>query len=289
MVSPIIIAGPTASGKSHKALQLALEVDGEIICADSRQIYSHMAIGTAGPTADEVKAVPHHGFARVDPDCDYNAGQFIKDTDKYISEVIARGKTPILVGGTGLYLRSLRYGLSDVPPQDLAIRQQLVEQKNVRGLSYLYAKLVDVDPKAAQKIASNDELRIIRALEIVQLTGNKPSELRKSHGQKPRLSAQWILLFPSKDWLQKRIEIRVRLMFDQGLIKEAVNLRDHIKRKVFLLKTMGYEEALLCHDGIITKNEAISRTIIRHRQYAKRQMTWFKKEDWWQIESNYLD
>ena len=163
MVSPIIIAGPTACGKSRKALQLALEINGEIICADSRQIYSHMTIGTAGPTAEELKCVPHHGFAHVDPDCDYNAGQFISDTDIYVAEVMSRGKTPILVGGTGLYLRSLRYGLSDVPPRDPAVRQGLLVQKAELGLNFLHAKLSELDPDAAKNIAANDEVRIILA------------------------------------------------------------------------------------------------------------------------------
>jgi len=138
MVSPIIIAGPTASGKSSLALQMAKEMQGEIVCADSRQVYAHMNIGTAGPTEEEIKQIPHHGFGAIDPDENYDAGRFVVDADGYIAEILSRGKVPILVGGTGLYLRSFRFGMSDVPSRDEEIRRQIELEKNAFGLDAMH-------------------------------------------------------------------------------------------------------------------------------------------------------
>ncbi len=282
MVSPIIIAGPTASGKSALAMQIAEQVGGEIICADSRQAYAHMKVGTAGPSYEEMARIPHHGFFQIDPDQLYDAGQFVNDADRYVAEIIGRKRIPILVGGTGLYLRAFRYGLSDVPKRDEKIRAQIVEESRKVGWQNLHEQLKKIDDKAAAQIASNDEVRILRALEIWYLTKQKPSGLRQSHSSEtPRLEAEWLLMYPEKEWLWERLLARVKQMFDDGLVEEALVLRERIKVKTELLKTMGYEEALLFADGLLRKDEAIMKAAIRHRQYAKRQLTWFKKESWW--------
>jgi tRNA dimethylallyltransferase len=282
MVSPIIIAGPTASGKSVLAMQIAKQVGGELICADSRQVYAQMSVGTAGPTLEDLSAVPHHGFAKIDPDQTYDAGQFVKDTGAYVTEVLTRKRVPILVGGTGLYLRAFRYGLSDVPARDDHIRGQIIATSEQLGWQKLHEQLAEIDSDAAKKIAATDQVRILRALEIWHLTRQQPSVLRKSHFvQTPRLEAQWLLIYPEKEWLWDRLLARVKHMFDNGLIEEALALRERLKVRVGLLKTMGYEEALLWADGLLSKEDAIMQTSIRHRQYARRQLTWFKKETWW--------
>jgi tRNA dimethylallyltransferase len=204
----------------------------------------------------------------------YDAGRFIIDADRYVNEIAGRGKTPILVGGTGLYLRAWRYGLSDVPARNEEVRAQLEEEKQRVGPLGLYERLKSVDWDAAQKIAPTDDMRVTRALEIFMLTGERPSELRQSHMRRdPRFVATWILLNPEREWLNQRIAERVTKMFDAGLVEEAVRLKTS--------NMMGHEEALLFAQGVMTKSEAIERTQIRHRQYAKRQMTWFKKEPWW--------
>ncbi len=280
---PIVIAGPTASGKSALAMRLAKEMDGEIICADSRQVYQYMRIGTAGPSLDEMAQIPHHGFHTIDPKCEFDAGQFLLQTDAFVADVLARNRVPILVGGTGMYLRSYRYGLSDVPKRDDAIRQQLFEDIKQYGLESLHQKLAKKDPVAALKIAPQDEVRIVRALEIIELTGQAPSDLRIGHRDvEPRVNASWVLLWPDREWLTKRLAQRVDLMLAEGLVDEAVALRDYLGPDHHLLSTMGYEEALWFADGKISLEMAREKIIIRQRQYAKRQQTWFKKEAWWQ-------
>ena len=232
MVSPIIIAGPTASGKSALAMQIAKEVGGELICADSRQVYAHMSVGTAGPTLEEMSEIPHHGFAQIDPDQSYDAGQFVKDTDAYVAEILKRKRVPNLVGGTGLYLRAFRYGLSDVPARDNDVRAQIVATSEQIGWQKLHEQLTEIDSEAAQKIAANDEVRILRALEIWHLTKQKPSVLKKSHFlQTPRVEARWLLIYPEKAWLWDRLLARVKYMFDNGLVEEALALREYVKVK----------------------------------------------------------
>lgn len=275
MVSPIVIAGPTASGKSAYALKLAKELDGEIICADSRQIYAGMRIGSAAPSDDELQQVPHHGYGVVDPNSGYDAGQFVADTDQYVNEILSRAKTPILVGGTGLYLRAWRFGLIDVPAKSESLRAKLIEQSS----EALYDQLERTDPNSAELISSQDRVRIIRALEIFLTTGRRASELRTGHEGEPRMEADYRLILPDKEWLWPRIESRVRDMFNSGLVEEASALRANSQNH--LLKTMGYEEALMFVDGLMSLTQAIERAFIHHRQYAKRQMTWFKKENWW--------
>lgn len=279
----LVIAGPTASGKSALALAIAQQHSGEIICADSRQVYSGMRIGTAGPSEEEMHAIPHHGFHTLDPLAALDAGKFLTQTDRFVADVRSRGNLPILVGGTGLYLRSYRYGLMDVPPKNEVLRSQLIEEARSIGLQTLHERLRALDPLSADAISANDEVRIVRALEIAALTGERPSDLRKSHtqDQPPRVDAQWILLWPQREWLMERIAQRAAGMFDEGLVEEALQLRDHIGSDHPLMHTMGYAEALLLADGTYTYAQALETVTIRQRQYAKRQMTWFQKEPWW--------
>lgn len=280
----LVIAGPTASGKSALAMEIALANRGEIICADSRQVYAGMRIGTAGPTDDEMLQVPHHGFHTQDPLETLDAGLFLQQTDRYVADVQKRGNLPILVGGTGLYLRSYRYGLTDVPPKDPVFRASLQQEAQEQGLHVLHQRLQTLDNASALAISPQDEVRIIRALEIIQLTGKRPSELRQSHNyeQVPRIDAQWVLLWPDRELLMQKIALRAQHMFEEGLVEETLLLRDHLGEEHPLMQTMGYQEALLLAQGTYTYAQALEAVVIRQRQYAKRQLTWFKKEPWWQ-------
>lgn len=259
-LTPIVIGGPTGSGKSAFALEMAEKIGGEIICADSRQIYQRMSIATACPSPQDYARVRHHGFERLDPKETYSAGDFIRDTDHYVQEILSRHKTPILVGGTGLYLRAWRFGLDDVLPSDPQIRQKLDQD----SLEALYARLQIIDPQSL--INLNDSVRIKRALEIYELTGQTATSLRQTDWTRaPRVEAQWLLLKPNRAELDIRLKTRVDSMFEHGLLQEALALRDYLGAEHERLKTPGYFETL-------------ELTFRRHRQYAKRQVTWFQKK-----------
>lgn len=283
----IVIAGPTASGKSALAMALAERLGGELICADSRQVYKGMRIGTAGPTDDELARVPHHLFNVIDPRTRFDAGAFVRAAADAIADIEARGRVPIVVGGTGLYLRSLRFGLSDVPPQSEPLRQQLALELEAIGVAALHARLAMLDPESAERIGPNDALRIVRALEILTLTGQKPSTLRKSHGQDLKqpvlLDAHWLLLWPSRAWLSERLRERVSSMLAGGLLEETRALKEAYPDLMApsVLNTMGYEEAEAVLAGTLSLNEASELIFLRHNAYVKRQLTWFKKEPWW--------
>jgi tRNA dimethylallyltransferase len=274
----IVLAGPTASGKSSLALALAARLEGDVICGDSRQVYARMQIGAAGPTDDERAAAPHRGYGEVEPAARFDAARFIEATDAHIRAAHEAGRAAIVVGGAGMYLRALRFGLEDVPPRDDDVRARL----EAEPIEALYARLQSEDPESAAAIQSKDPVRLVRALEILELTGEKPSELRRSHfNRPPRLEASWLLLWPEREWLYARINARAAAMFDEGLIEEALALRAHLGPRHALLETMGYREALALRDGSLSRDEAIAETRKRHRNYAKRQLTWFKKETWW--------
>jgi tRNA dimethylallyltransferase len=282
---PLVIAGPTASGKSSLAIKLAQKHQGEIICADSRQFYSYMAIGTASPTKADMAIVPHHGYGIIDPKVEkIDAGFFVSFAHQKISEIQSRNKRPILVGGTGLYLRSLYYGLGDIPPSDEKIAKDLSDRCEKQGLDALYQELSKIDPDSALNIMAQDRYRILRALEIFYTTNQKPSDLRASFkSKKPAISAHWIYKKPPKESLLVNIEKRVKEMFAEGLLDEAKNLAEYLPEGHWARKVMGYEEALLFLNKEITIAEALEKTIIRHRQYAKRQYTWFNKESFYRL------
>ena len=278
----LVIAGPTCSGKSTLALALAERFGGDIICGDSRQLFADMRIGTAAPSEDERSRVVHRGFLRLAPGTPYNAGNFITDTDAFIADAHAAGRMAIVVGGSGLYLRALYAGLSDVPPADQKIRDELEARIDAEGLDALYDELVSIDPEQQGRIARADRVRITRALEVFQLTGTPPSVLRKSHAEPTaRIAADWFLLDADMAWLEARIFIRARHMFDSGLVEEAQTLMDRLAGPHPLLETMGYREALDLVAGRIDREAAIEKCARRQRRYAKRQRTWFKKETWW--------
>ena len=279
---PLVIAGATGSGKSALALELALRHRGEIICADSRQFYLGMSIGTASPGDHERALVAHHGFNSIDPlNIKFDAGLFIDFAKQQIAQVQARGHRPILVGGTGLYLRALRYGFGQVPRSDELIVAELEVECANYGLEHLYQQLLKLDPISVLFIKATDKYRIIRALEIYRQIGQIPSERRKSFLGPPQLKAHYLLKKLAKAELQLKLYERVAHMFKQGLVEEALALRARLPEQHWALKVMGYQEALLVADGHLDNNQAIERTFIRHRQYAKRQATWFNKENFY--------
>lgn len=282
MVSPIVIGGPTGSGKSNFAIELAEQIGGEIVCADSRQVYKFMRIGTASPTEEHLSRVAHHNYNFVEPDDAYDAGRFVEDTNRAIANITSRNKIPILVGGTGLYLRCWRYGLSDVPQKDNAVRKQLEHRLEQIGIEALYKELQELDEASAARINANDAFRILRALEIVILTGKKASDLRRSHFDRPLQDARWLLIKCARDELNCRLLKRTQEMFEMGLVKESLGLQERLPGHHPLLETIGYKESLDLASGSISLESAIERTFIRTRQYAKRQVSWFAKEPWWE-------
>jgi len=283
MTHSIVIAGPTASGKSTLAIELACALNGEILCGDSRQLYCGMQVGAAGPTDDDRLAIPHHGYGVEDPLVSYDAGRFVDACDRRVEDVNARGKTAFIVGGAGMYLRAWRFGLTDVPGRDPAVRQDLEAALSALGVEALYARLLATDPASAARIEPKDAVRIVRALEVLAVTGRLASAQRLSHtlDSAPRVHAIWVLLEADMGWLMPRIEARARAMFAGGLVEEALALRERTGRGHPLLRTMGYEEALAYADGTLSLEEAIRRAAHRQRAYARRQRTWFRKEPWW--------
>jgi tRNA dimethylallyltransferase len=282
---PLVIAGPTASHKSALAMILARKHRGEIICADSRQFYGGMAIGTACPSKKEMDSVPHHGYGILDPLTQrIDAGFFIQFALQKICEIKARSNRPILVGGTGLYLRALYYGLVDVPPANDKIKKNLARLAEERGTKELYQQLMMVDKETALAINVKDNYRIMRALEIFLTTNQRPSELRKSFKNKnPQILAHWIYKKPDKKALQKNIEKRVKKMFSNGIVEETQQLKMNLPQGHWALDVMGYRETSQFLDNKISLEEAMKNTFIRHRQYAKRQYTWFDKESFYRF------
>lgn len=282
---PVVIAGPTASGKSALAMKWALAHNGEIICADSRQFYAGMSIGTAAPSDEDLQKVAHHGYGIIDPKQQkIDAGFFVSFAEQKIAEIQSRNRRPFLVGGTGFYVRALYYGITDVPPSDKSVTDLLSARADKEGIEALFLELKTIDPNTAQCIFSQDRYRIIRALEIYQLSGKRPSDLRVSFLQgSPRIAAHWIYKKPAKEDLVRTIKQRIMHMFKSGLIDEALALKQRLPPDHWALRVMGYEEALCYADHKITLEQAIEKAFIRHRQYAKRQYTWFNKEPFYRF------
>lgn len=278
----IVVGGPTASGKSALALALAErdDVQGEIICADSRQLYAGMRVASAAPDDDERARVPHHLYETVAPEGPaMTAGAWAEAADAVIVDVQRRNRTPILVGGTGLYLRAWRIGLHE--PSDPAVRAR-IDAEAALDLAASYARLRDVDPAAADNIEPTDRMRIVRALEIFEVAG-RPRGAINPLAQPPRPiagGAAWLLVDATMDVLERRIEARARRMFEGGaIVREARALEARVGPGHRLLATLGVAEALAAPAA--PPFDAVTQTTRRTRQYARRQRTWFKKEPWW--------
>lgn len=270
----IAIVGATASGKTAYSIELAKKINGEIISADSRLVYKGFDIACAKPSIEERDGIPHHIMDIVEPEFDYSAGLYEIDAKKCIEDIISRGKTPIIVGGTGLYYRVLleHYSLPKVEP-DYAYREELKKEETAE----LYSRLTKLDSVCAEKIDSNDKKKIIRALEVIHITGKPMSEVQ---GQKEaEYKVEWIGRNFPREILYDRINSRVDIMFENGIIDETKELLRRHGRIPNILYTIGYQEVIAYLDGTLTLEEAKDKLKQNTRNYAKRQLTWFRKNE----------
>ncbi|HEX4620691.1 MAG TPA: tRNA (adenosine(37)-N6)-dimethylallyltransferase MiaA [Myxococcaceae bacterium] len=274
-----VIAGPTASGKSALALGLAERTGGEIVSADSQQVYRHFDIGTAKPTAEERARVPHHLISIVEPGDAFSAGRYQELADAAIADITRRGGRPIVVGGTGLYLRFLLHGVIPAPQADPAVRARFQEELRARGVAGLYADLLRVDPVTAAATHATDAMRITRVLEIHAQTGQPASMQRRAHGfAERRHEYRLFVLDPPREALNAAIDARTRRMFASGLVEEVKRLVALGHENAAPMRSVGYAQALQVLRGALTVEEAIAAAAQATRRYAKRQRTWFRKE-----------
>lgn len=273
----VAVVGPTCTGKSDLALRLAPEIGGEIVNADSMQVYRHFDIGTAKPDAAARASVAHHVIDVVEPDETFNAADFKRAADDAIGRIWARGGVPVVVGGTGLYLRVLFHGLFEAPG-DAALREGLWRRYRDDPAG-LYRELKETDPEYARSISPNDGLRIVRALEVYGVSGVTMSEWGRRHGfREERYSALRIGLLRDRSELYKKIDKRVDDMLERGWIGEVEGLLAHHGGSAKPFQGIGYREIVLYLAGEIGYDEMLRRIKTATRRYAKRQLTWFAKE-----------
>lgn len=276
----IVIGGPTASGKTGLGIKLAQKINGEIISADSMQIYKEMDIGTAKVTLEEAEGIKHHLIDFVKPDERYSVANFKIDAENKIEEILKLGKVPIIVGGTGLYIDTLVYGI-EYPEIDLdeKYRNELMEKANSEeGLAELYEQAKLIDKEAAEKISQNDKKRIIRILEIYHATGKNKTEMERiSRLNGTKYNYKVFAIDMDREKLYERINLRVDLMIEQGLIDEVKNIIKKYQKFPTAMQGLGYKEVVQFLNGELTKEEMIEKIKQETRRYAKRQLTWFRK------------
>ena len=276
----ISIVGPTASGKTSLSIELAKKINGEIISCDSMQIYKDMNIGSAKPTAEEMQGIEHYMIDIISPEEKYSVAQYKKDAEQSIEKVLAKGKIPIIVGGTGLYLNSLIYGIEYIDTKiDEEYRKTLENvAKTEEGLKKLYDKALEIDPEAMEIISSNDKKRIIRVLEIYHSTGKTKTQIvaeSRKHGVKYDYIVFAINI--DREKLYERINKRVDIMLENGLIGEVNNLTKKYNKFPTAMQGLGYKEVVEYLENKISKDEMIEKIKQETRRYAKRQLTWFRK------------
>lgn len=280
-----VILGQTATGKTSIGIALANAMNGEIISVDSRKVYQGLPIGTATPKGERnnntlmVKGIPHHLMSFLPPDQAYNAGDFAADADRIIKEIQSRGKTPILVGGTGFYFKALSQGLPALPKADDKLREQFDQRILKEGVASLRQELEQVDPTAAQAITDNDRHKIIRALEIFQLTGIPFSQWKDQPRKKSEFQFAVMGLQYPKDLLERRIEQRSQRMLEEGMIEETeAVIKKGFSPTCHALASFGYREAVEVIQGKKTRKEFLMDLIKGTKAYAKRQRTWFRTQ-----------
>ncbi|KAB2922342.1 MAG: tRNA (adenosine(37)-N6)-dimethylallyltransferase MiaA [Bacteroidetes bacterium] len=285
----LVIAGPTASGKSALAMALAEAVPVEIVSADSRQVYRRLDIGTAKPTAAERARVPHHAVDIREPDQTFNAGDFVTVARSAIAGITERGRLPILCGGTGLYLRAAVDGFFDQPSFGGEVRKELERRLAAEGKEALYDELRSVDPAAARTMDPSKQRRVIRALEVFRETGVPISRFHAGHRKDDNYTAVWIGLRWERARLYERIERRVDRMMEEGFLDECRGLAaSGLDDRLQALQTVGYTEAFRCLRGEMDEREMVRLMKQNTRRFAKRQMTWFRKEErirWFDVSS----
>jgi len=274
----LIICGPTGSGKGGLARELARCLGGEIVSADSRKIYKRLDIGTAKPAREQREEVPHHLLDVCEPQEMFTAARFVELADRAIADIHRRGRRPLVVGGTGLYLRALLHGIADVPPRDQNLRDRMLDEESAQP-GTLRRKLEQADPRAAGQIPPGDLVRTVRALEVYELTGLPISAHQDSHGFEPvRYPARQIAPDWDRDELYRRIDARVERMMAAGWL---VEVRGLIKDGLDLtpaFKTVGYPQLKEHLEGRLTLEQAVSEIQKEHRHYARRQLTWFRAQ-----------
>ncbi len=279
----IFVMGPTATGKTELALRLHEKLDAEIVSVDSAMVYKDMDIGTAKPDKSILQSIPHHLIDICDPVEAYSAARFQQDASVLIDKIIERGKTAILVGGTGLYFRALEQGLADLPDANYRIRARLDEQGKQEGWPAMHARLAAIDPVSAQRINENDPQRIQRALEVYEITGLSMSELM-AEGRTRSLPypVEKILLMPQdRSELHARIKQRFQAMLERGLVDEVRRLYDRGDLSLDLpsMRLVGYRQVWRYLAGETDHDTMVEHAVVATRQLAKRQMTWFRGEN----------
>ncbi len=276
----LIIAGPTAVGKTDASILLAQELGAEIVSADSMQIYRKMDIGTAKPTMAQRRLVYHHLIDIVEPDQPYSVGDYLRDARAAIDGIIASDGTPLVVGGSGLYIRALTRGLFHGPPADLDLREQLLRRESEGQPGTLYSDLVKVDPEAAIKIHPNDLRRTVRALEVYYVKDRKLSEFHREHAFNERpYRFHMLFLVRSRNELYPRIERRVDEMLEAGLEIEVKNLMDRgYNIDLASMQGLGYKQFIDYFLGKTSREEAVALLKRDTKRFAKRQFTWFRRE-----------
>jgi len=275
----VAILGPTASGKSELGLALAERLSGEIVCCDSVQVYRGMDIGTGKPTREEQTRCPHHLLDLVDPGEPFHAAAWAERARVVIDDIQRRGRTPIIVGGTGLYFRALRGGLFDAPPPDPSIRARHQAEAAVLSVPALHRRLQEIDPDAAAKILPGDLVRTSRALEVYEQTGIPISELRRRAARPPLPWRLFVVILDYPlDELRLLIQARVERMMAAGFLAEVAALRQAGFGRTRALASLGYKQLGQHLDGLITLEEAVAQTKLATSAYARRQRTWFRRE-----------
>jgi tRNA dimethylallyltransferase len=278
--SLVVILGPTGSGKTALSLTIAERFGGEIVYCDSVATYREFEVGTAKPTANERARAPHHLLDFVEPTSYITAGEYARQAREVLEQIKSRGNLPIVVGGTGLYLRALLDGLFPGPQRSEELRERLRDLQETKGAAYLHRILRRLDPAAALNIHANDIPKLIRAIEVCLASGQKMTELWKGGGSEP-LKGFCILrlgLNPDRSALYQRLNKRAEQMFSMGLVEETRSLSEKYGNAAGPLNSLGYKQALQLVQGQLDRSAAIQAVQQAHRNYAKRQMTWFRRE-----------
>lgn len=275
----VVIVGPTASGKTAVSIELAKKINGEIISADSMQIYKYMDIGTAKPTLDERQGIKHYMLDVVMPDETFNVAKYKKMAEEAIEEILKKGKVPIIVGGTGLYVNTLVDGIefADVPG-DEEYKNELIEKAYREGAMSIYKELEKVDSESAKKIDPNNIRRVARALEIYKVTGKTKTQLDIESRKEVKYDYRLFGMEWDRETLYNRIDLRVDKMIEAGLINEVRNVTEKFKISNTAVQGLGYKEVIEYLNGNISYEEMIEKLKLETRHYAKRQLTWFRRD-----------
>ncbi len=278
----IFLFGPTASGKTTLAVELAKAIDAEVVSVDSALVYRQMDIGTAKPTSAEKQSIPHHLIDICEPCDPYSVARFSRDACAAIEDITRRGKSAVLAGGTMMYFHALTNGLAPLPNADPAIREQLTQEASLLGWQALHDRLASVDPVSAQRIHPNDPQRLQRALEVFMISGTALSELQKqTQSPLPMQALNFALVPEDRAWLHRRIEQRLQIMFADGLIDEVKQLRQNkvLHAELPSMRCVGYRQVWQMLEGVYNEAECVEKVLVATRQLAKRQLTWIRSAE----------